>query len=62
MATENTKPSPSTPVELEDWLGAYWDAAYNEGKTGVSNAERANEALRNIRRIVRDAIAAQRLT
>ena len=43
--------------ELEDWLGAYWDAGYNEGKTGANNADRANEALHNIRKLFRAAKA-----
>jgi len=43
--------------DLEDWLGAYWDAGYSEGKTGANNADRANEALHNIRKLFRAAKA-----
>ena len=36
-------------AELEDLLGAYWDLAYEEGSTKVSNGTAANEVLHKIR-------------
>lgn len=53
-------PSPTVgdrEADLERWLEAYWDAGYAEGKTGDNEADRANEALHNIRKLFRAAKA-----
>lgn len=45
---------------LEDLLGAYWDIAYQEGRSGGTNGTQAQEVLSAIRAVVEQAVAPYR--
>ena len=50
---------PGMNKEFEALLGQYWDLAYLEGKSGISQGDKANEVLHALKRLTEPSAPAQ---